>query len=209
MKDRFPTSVACFLCFLPGNMFPGRRGAPTLPGAAQVRRPPQVPSGGRDAAPSASAVEAHDLILEPGRAAAAMLCCLCFFLLSSAPANAAAPTFEKDIRPILKAHCFDCHGEGEKLKGGVDLRLQRLMLTGGDNGAVLVPGKPDKSLLFTMVESGEMPRREKKLTAEQIGLIKKWIAAGANVARPEPAEIGKGSARSFGLLLCIAWRQMS
>ena len=44
----------------------------------------------------------------------------------------AAPplTFEKDIRPILKAHCFDCHGEGEKLKGGLDLRLRRLMLQG-------------------------------------------------------------------------------
>ena len=36
---------------------------------------------------------------------------------------AATPlTFEKDIRPILKANCFDCHGEGEKLKGGLDLR---------------------------------------------------------------------------------------
>lgn len=45
-------------------------------------------------------------------------------LLASGRAVAAAPlTFEKDIRPILKAHCFDCHGEGEKLKGGLDLRL--------------------------------------------------------------------------------------
>src|SRR5262245_22060114 len=65
------------------------------------------------------------------------LCSLCLLLFSSSPARSAAPTFEKDIRPILKAHCFDCHGEGEKLKGGVDLRLRRLMLTGGDNGAVL------------------------------------------------------------------------
>ena len=42
-------------------------------------------------------------------------------LLTSVPVIAAAPpTFEKDIRPILKAHCFECHGEGEKLKGGLD-----------------------------------------------------------------------------------------
>jgi hypothetical protein len=121
-------------------------------------------------------------------------CSLCFLVVVLPfPAIAAAPTFEKDIRPILKAHCFDCHGEGEKLKGGVDVRLRRLMLKGGDNGPVLVPGKPDKSLLFTLVQTGEMPRREKKLTAEQIALIKKWIAAGANITRPEPAEIGKGS----------------
>src|SRR5436309_5081731 len=114
-------------------------------------------------------------------------------LVVSAPVLAAAPpTFEKDIRPILKAHCFDCHGEGEKLKGGLDLRLQRLMLKGGDDGAVIVPGKPEKSLLLKLVLSGEMPKREKKLTSEQVAMIKTWIATGARTARPEPAELGKG-----------------
>jgi hypothetical protein len=107
--------------------------------------------------------------------------------------RAASPVFEKDIRPILKAHCFECHGEGEKLKGGLDLRLRRLMLKGGDDGPVLVPGKPDKSELFKMVHSGDMPKRDKKLTPEQVALIKQWIATGAKTARPEPAEIGKGS----------------
>ena len=45
------------------------------------------------------------------------------------PARAATRelTFERDVRPILKQHCFQCHGEGEKLKGGVDLRLRRFM----------------------------------------------------------------------------------
>src|SRR5678816_4734383 len=91
-------------------------------------------------------------------------------------AGAPAPTFEKDIRPILKANCFDCHGEGEKLRGGLDLRLRRLMLKGGDEGPVIVPGKPERSLLFKMVHSGEMPKRDKKLTPEQTALIKEWIA---------------------------------
>ena len=122
------------------------------------------------------------------------LCFLCVLLFHSSSTSAATLTFEKDIRPILKAHCFDCHGEGEKLKGGVDLRLRRLMLAGGDNGPVIVSGKPDKSLLFTMVESGEMPRREKKLTAEQIAVIRTWISSGANVARPEPAESARAVA---------------
>src|SRR6266487_6147551 len=115
-----------------------------------------------------------------------------WLLFASAPIFAAAPpTFEKDIRPILKAHCFDCHGEGEKLKGGLDLRLRRLMLKGGDAGPVLVPGKPDRSLLFKLVHSGEMPKRDKKLTREQVALIKQWIATGAETARPEHAEAGK------------------
>ena len=104
-----------------------------------------------------------------------------------------SPVFEKDIRPIFKAHCFECHGEGEKLKGGLDLRLRRLMLKGGDEGPVIVPGKPDKSLLFKLVHNGDMPKREKKLTREQVALIKQWIAAGAKTVRAEPAEIGKGA----------------
>src|SRR6266487_1027059 len=117
-----------------------------------------------------------------------------WLLFASAPVIAAAPpTFEKDIRPILKAHCFDCHGEGEKLRGGLDLRLRRLILKGGEDGPVLVPGKPDRSPLFKLVDSGEMPKREKKLTRDEVALIKKWIASGAKAARPEPAQIGKGA----------------
>src|ERR1041385_2006978 len=116
-------------------------------------------------------------------------------LFASTPAIAATPpTFEKDIRPILKAHCFECHGEGEKLKSGLDLRLRRLMLQGGDDGPVIVPGKPDRSPLFKLVLSGEMPKRDKKLTREQVALIKQWIVTGAKTARPEPAELAKGGA---------------
>src|SRR5947208_1909182 len=120
-----------------------------------------------------------------------LLCSLLFFFLVSV--CAAPPTFEKDIRPILKAHCFNCHGEGEKLNGGLDLRLQRLMLKGGDDGPVIVPGKPERSLLFKLVHSGEMPKRGNKLTRDQVALIKQWIVGGAKTARAEPVEIGKGS----------------
>src|SRR5438045_1679091 len=111
------------------------------------------------------------------------LCSVCLLLLLFPSAHAVTPIFEKDIRPILKAHCFDCHGEGEKLRGGLDLRLRRLMLKGGEDGPVIVPGKPEKSLLFKMVHSGEMPKRDKKLTREEVALIKQWIAGGAKAAR--------------------------
>src|SRR6185503_10403060 len=110
------------------------------------------------------------------------LCSLLFAFLGSG--RAASPTFEKDIRPILKAHCFECHGEGEKLKGGLDLRLRRLMLKGGDDGPVIFSGHAEKSLLFKAVDSGEMPKRDKKLTREQMVLIKQWIDGGAKTARP-------------------------
>jgi len=114
--------------------------------------------------------------------------------LAAAPSPAAkgTPTYEADIRPILKANCFQCHGEGEKLKGGLDLRLRKLIAKGGESGAAIVPGKPDKSLLFKQVASGEMPRAEKKLTPEQVALIGRWIAAGAKTEKPEPAQLADG-----------------
>lgn len=96
-------------------------------------------------------------------------------------------TFERDIRPILKAHCFQCHGEGETLKGGVDLRLRRLMLSRSESGPVLVPGKPESSQLWHMVSTGEMPKGEKKLSAEALEKLRQWIRQGAPTVREEPA----------------------
>ena len=101
-------------------------------------------------------------------------------------------TFEQHIRPILKANCFDCHGEGEKLKGGLDLRLQRLIVKGGESGPAIVPGDPKRSHLVELITKGEMPKRERKLTATEIETIRKWIATGARTARPEPTEVPKG-----------------
>jgi mono/diheme cytochrome c family protein len=98
-------------------------------------------------------------------------------------------TFERDVRPILKAHCFHCHGEGEKLSGGVDLRLRRLMLTNSESGPVMVPGRPEESVLLAMVASGEMPKGEKKLDREQIARLEAWIREGAATARAEPEEV--------------------
>jgi mono/diheme cytochrome c family protein len=106
------------------------------------------------------------------------------------PAATGPLTFEKDIRPILKANCFHCHGEEEKVKGGLDVRLRHLIAKGGESGPAIVPGKPDKSRLFTMVRDGEMPKSEKKLSPAQVEVIRQWIAGGAKVARAEPAKPG-------------------
>jgi hypothetical protein len=112
--------------------------------------------------------------------------------IASGPGRAAEPTFERHIRPILKANCFPCHGEGEKLKGGLDLRLRRLLVQGGESGPAIVPGKRDESLLFERIGKAEMPPGKKKLTGEEIDLIGRWIAGGARTAGPEPAAIGRG-----------------
>src|SRR2546421_323627 len=105
----------------------------------------------------------------------------CALALSGAMAERARAdeplTFEQHVRPILKAYCLDCHGAGEKLKGGLDLRLKRFAEKGGKSGPVLVPGEPAKSLLLTRMKAGEMPMAEKKVPAELIVVVEKWIAA--------------------------------
>ena len=53
-------------------------------------------------------------------------------------------TYDRDVRPILKAHCFQCHGEEGAPKGGLDLRLRRLLVSGGESGPALHPGRPDQ-----------------------------------------------------------------
>jgi len=96
--------------------------------------------------------------------------------------------FERDIRPVLKAHCFHCHGEDGRERGDLDVRLARLLLEGGEHGPAVVKGKPEKSPLFKMVNSGKMPKEQTKLPAEEIALIREWIAQGAKTARPEPED---------------------
>ena len=115
------------------------------------------------------------------------------FAIDFARAETGEVLFERDVRPILKAHCTHCHGEEAKPEGGVDLRLRRFMdkaLEGG--GHVLVPGQPDKSEMILLIREGEMPKKGKKLTAEQLGVIEKWIAQGAKINKPEPETLAPG-----------------
>ncbi len=101
-------------------------------------------------------------------------------------------TFEKHIRPIFRAHCYDCHGAEKELQSELDLRLVRLMEKGGEFGPALVKGKPDESYLLERMVSGEMPPGSHRVPEDQIATIRQWIAEGAKTARPEPATIGPG-----------------
>ena len=111
-------------------------------------------------------------------------------LVGLVPSMASAATkrsFEADVRPILKAHCFHCHGEEEKTEGNLDVRLVRLLAAGGDSGPAVVAGKAGQSLLIERLESGEMPPGEKKLSPDEVRAIREWIDQGVPTTRPEPA----------------------
>lgn len=95
--------------------------------------------------------------------------------------------FNRDIRPILSENCFACHGPDEKRRDG-DRRLdiREGAIADSDGIIAIVPGKPEESDLLIRIRSHDQdeimpPPKAKKspLTEQQIALITRWIAEGA------------------------------
>jgi hypothetical protein len=87
-------------------------------------------------------------------------------------------TFEKHIRPIFEAKCLSCHGSTKK-RGGLDMRTVAAMLRGGDAGPSIVPGSPERSLLWETIVTKKMPPTPNKLSQSESKLVQEWIAGGA------------------------------
>src|SRR5205823_5394278 len=66
------------------------------------------------------------------------------------PDRAGIEFFETSIRPLLVENCYSCHGD-KKQKGELRLDSRASALRGGELGVVIVPGKPDQSLLIKAV----------------------------------------------------------
>ncbi len=87
--------------------------------------------------------------------------------------------FESGVQAMLVQKCGKCHN-GKARKGGLDLSTMETLLRGGESGEALVGASPEESLLWTMVEDGEMPPEdEPTLTTAEQGLLRKWLEAGA------------------------------
>ncbi len=118
---------------------------------------------------------------------------LVLIVFSVSPSVGSDVTFESHVRPILKAHCFQCHGEAGEKQGGLDLRLRRFIAAGGESGPAIVAKAPAESYLLERVRSGEMPPGDdKQLSEADIQTLEAWIRSGAKTAREEPTEIGDG-----------------
>src|SRR5262245_4252660 len=102
------------------------------------------------------------------------------------------PTFEAHVRPILKAHCWQCHGEDEEGKAGLAARRARCLLNGGGSGPAIEPGRHAPSLLYERVAAGEMPPGKKKLAPREVEILARWIDGGAKTARAEPENLAAG-----------------
>jgi hypothetical protein len=100
---------------------------------------------------------------------------------------AADPTYWADVRPILRKHCTVCHSERKlsepELSAGLALDKPENILKGSKANKVLVPGKPDDSLIVALLTSKDkkraMPLDADPIPEADIATIRKWVALGA------------------------------
>jgi hypothetical protein len=105
-------------------------------------------------------------------------------LLLFSPAAGPAIDFNRDVRPILADHCYQCHGpDAQKRKG--DLRLDVDPTADKRDTPLVVPGKPDGSELIRRVAAAadDMDRMPpinfgRQLSKKQIEILKLWVAQG-------------------------------
>lgn len=95
--------------------------------------------------------------------------------------------FENKIRPVLAESCYECHNSVNKTKAGLALDYREGLLAGSDDGAVIVPGEPDKSVLIWAIrhqDGFDMPDAGPKLEGGVISDFEAWVRMGA----PDPRD---------------------
>src|SRR5437870_1270626 len=86
------------------------------------------------------------------------------------------PLFKTEILPVLEKNCVQCHGPQQKM-AKLDLSSFTGMMEGSSSGPVIAPGKPERSLMWKLIENDQMPQGGKLTTAEK-QLIKSYIQYG-------------------------------
>lgn len=115
-----------------------------------------------------------------------ILCLICFCISGALPGwGEDQLQFNRDIRPILSAACYRCHGFDAKARQA-DLRLDiaEEAFKARDSGVAIVPGKPDESLIWQRIASSDVdqvmppPDAIRQLTDAEKALIKRWLEQG-------------------------------
>src|SRR5256885_10688810 len=98
------------------------------------------------------------------------------------PSAARKVDFAKEIKPVFEASCIKCHGRG-RTKGDLSIESRETLIKGGESGPAIIPGKSEESHLIELVAGLDpdsvMPQKGKRLTSQQIGLLRAWIDQGA------------------------------
>src|SRR5688572_28656855 len=148
-----------------------------------------------------------------------MYCKVAFtFLLTLASARFACGAdsvalWSSKVQPIFDANCVKCHGLIER-KSGLELDSPEAVMKGGNDGAVVVPGKPEQSRLYQYLESHSDPHMppKKQLTDAQREAVREWIAAMAT-STGKPGKKAKSPRRfdsvtqAIDALMVESWKQ--
>lgn len=100
--------------------------------------------------------------------------------------------FESKIRPVLAQNCYSCHGP-DSSTAGLRLDSAAAVAKGSENGKIVVPGDPEKSLLIKVIRHTgpiKMPMG-KKLKPSEIADLETWVKAGAFWPNESPSQNGK------------------
>jgi len=105
-----------------------------------------------------------------------------FLAFASGSLRAESPSYAKQIKPFIARYCLECHNK-EEPKGDLNLETHKSLLEGGENGAVLTPGKADASRIVRLVEHKDKPfmppKKAKQPRPEEVAFLRAWIDAGA------------------------------
>jgi cytochrome c len=107
------------------------------------------------------------------------------------PAPNTVEFYTQHVQPILRENCYGCHG-GLNHRGGLSMATRAGLLRGGHDGAVIVPGNAEQSLLIHLVRhegpaNDPMPMPPKsKISDADIATLVQWIQAGAIMPPDQP-----------------------
>jgi mono/diheme cytochrome c family protein len=100
--------------------------------------------------------------------------------------------YTEKVVPIFQANCYRCHG-GMNHRGGFQMDTKAGMAKGGHDGAVIVPGSPEKSLLVKLIrhegpadDPMPMPPNKPKISDADIATVEQWVKAGAIMPEDAP-----------------------
>ena len=101
-------------------------------------------------------------------------------ILGIAPVYAQTVDFVRDIKPIFRDNCWECHGRTQQ-NGRLRLDQKQAALLGSGSRADIMPNHPETSAVYRRVVGIDRPQMppETPLAAEQIAMIKLWIEQGA------------------------------
>jgi mono/diheme cytochrome c family protein len=112
-------------------------------------------------------------------------------LTTTAPA-ADAVDYNREIKPILAARCYGCHG-AKKQRSGLRLDTAKAAREGSNAGPVIVPGKSAESRLIHAVtgthDAPAMPPKGPRVSSKEVALLRRWIDEGAKAPGNEVGQV--------------------